>query len=254
MENQFSLQGKNALVICPENSWGVDVVAGFVNAGAKVFLAGSDETYMANLVSDMNLAGFAVYDHETKEQTLNMLQTAVNTMGSVDIMVENSLYTAERGWEQSYELIAKQLKKTHLGMMLAVQAIGYQMEKQGNGSVILMADYDALAGCDPYNYQDTPERFDADFSLVKGFIHGGVVNYARQAAGFLGENGCRCNALACAPKTDNKAFIDAYLRHSHLKTSVTGEDVANAAVFLASDASKHITGITLPVDGGYTAK
>lgn len=254
MEKMFSLQGKNALVICPENGWGRDVVVGFTNAGAKVFLAGSDENYMAGLVKELGLAGYSVYDHETKQQTLDVVQTAVNILGSLDVVVENSLHTAEKGWEQPYELIAKQLKKTHLGLMLAVQAVGYQMEKQGSGSVILMADYEALAGCDPYNYQDAPELFDADFSLAKGFIHGAVVNYARQAAGFLGEFGGRCNALACAPKTDNTKFNEAFLRHSHIKTPVTGADVANAAIFLASDASAHITGVTLPVDGGYTAK
>ena len=250
----FSLQGKNALVICPENGWGADVIAGFVKAGARVFLAGSDEKYMANLVSDMSLVGFAVYDHETKQQTLDMVSSAVSALGSIDILVENSFYTAEKGWEQSYEQICDQLKKTHLGTMLTVQAVGYQMEKQGNGSVILLADYEALAGCDPYNYQDAPELFDADFSLTKGFIHGAVVNYARQAAGFLGEFGGRCNALACAPKVDNAKFNEAFLRHSHIKTPVRGEDVANAAIFLGSDASCHITGVTLPVDGGYTAK
>jgi len=250
----FSLQGKNALIVCPENGWGWDIAVGFVKAGAKVFLAGSDEVFMAGLVKELGLAGFSVYDHETKDQTLAMLQAAVAAMGSVDVLVENSLYTAEKGWEQSYEQICNQLKKTHLGMMLTVQAVGYQMAEQGNGSVILVADYEALSGCDPYNYQNTPELFDTDFSLVRGFIHGGVVNYARQAAGFLGEHGCRCNALACAPNCDNAEFMNAYLRHSHLKTPVRGEDVANAAIFLASDASGHITGITLPVDGGYTAK
>lgn len=254
MDNKFSLQGKNALVVCPENGWGKDIVAGLAKAGAKVFLAGSDKAYMDGLVKELALAGSAVYDHMTKQQTLEMVQSAIGAMGSIDVLVENSSYTAESGWEQTYEQIHQQLQKTHLGMMLTVQAVGYQMEKQGNGSMILVADYEALAGCDPYNYQDAPELFDTDFSLVRGFIHGGVVNYARQVAGFMGEFGGRCNAMACAPSGKDGEFMNAYLRHSHLKTPPTGEDVANVAVFLASDASGYVTGTTVPVDGGYTAK
>ena len=254
MENKFSLQGKNALVVCPENGWGKDIVADFQKAGAKVFLAGSDEVFMTGLVKELGLAGYAVYDHETKQQTEEMVCSAVQAMGSIDVLVENSSYTAESGWNQSYEMICKQLRKTHLGMMLTVQAVGYQMEKQGRGNVILVADYEALAGCDPYNYQDASDLFDEDFSIVRGFVHGGVVNYARQAAGFLGEFGGRCNAMACAPSGKSGEFMNAYLRHSHLKTPPTGEDVANVAVFLASDASGYVTGTTLPVDGGYTAK
>ena len=95
MENKFSLQGKNALVVCPENGWGKDIVAGFLKAGAKVYLAGSDEKYMACLVKELGLAGYGVYDHETKQQTEEMVASAVQAMGSIDVLVENSSYTTE---------------------------------------------------------------------------------------------------------------------------------------------------------------
>lgn len=249
--NKFSLAGKNVLVICPEHNWGPDVVKGLVDAGCKVFLAGPNEDAMKAMDG---IAGCFVYDHRTKAQALAMAETAQTALGSIDAMVENSLHTSAQGWEQSYQQIYSQLETTHLGMMLTVQAVGNVMAQQGSGSVIIMTETGALSGYDPYNYQDAPKRFDRDFSLVKGFIYGGAINYTRQAAGFLGENGCRCNCLVCAPRDGEPGFAEAYLRHSHLKTPVTGQDVANAVMFLAADAAAHITGIALPVDGGYCAK
>ena len=250
-----SLQGKNALVVCPEFNWGKDIAAGLKKAGAKVYLAGKNEAAMAAMVEELGLTGYAVYDHRTTEQTLDMTQKAVDALGGIDILVENSLQTSACGWDQTYAEILAQLEVTHLGMMLTVQTVGNEMARQGKGgSVILTTDTGALAGYDPENYRNAPGQFDADFSLVKGFIYGGAVNYARQAAGFLGENGARCNCLACAPYGGEAGFNEAYLDHSHLKTPVTGEDIAAAAVFLAGPASVHITGVILPVDGGYTAK
>ena len=249
--NNFSLEGKKVLVICPENNWGPEIVEGMVKAGCTVFLAGPNEAAMAAIPG---AAGIYVYDHATKAQALSMAAAAKEALGSIDVMVENSLHTEVRGWDQSYATIYAQLECTHLGMMLTVQAVGDVMAQQGKGSVIIMTETGALSGYDIYNYKDAPQQFDADFSLVKGFIYGGAINYTRQAAGFLGENGCRCNCLVCAPKGGEEAFTAAYLRHSHLKTVVTGENIADAVCFLASDAATYITGVSLPVDGGYTAK
>lgn len=245
---RFSLQGKKALIVCPENPYGNQIAEGLRAAGAEIWLAGEIQT-------DIPAEGSFFYEHGSRESAVALAAAVREKMGRLDILVENGLCTKTVGWEQSYGQISEELRKTHLGMMLTVQQLGEVMAEKGSGSVILVTDYGALVGYDLQNYTGCPEVSGRDFSFVKGFIKGAAVNYARQASNYLAENGCRCNAVAFGPMQGEDAeFEKAFVRHSQVKRLATAEDIAGTVVFLASDASAFITGITLPVDGGYTAK
>lgn len=252
--NSFSLEGKNALVVCPERRYGMELVKGFLAAGAKVWLAGSDSACYEKM--ELPIEGIFTYIPGTEEQANKLLGSVKNEMGRIDILVENSVINTVDGWNQTSAQICEQLEKTHLAMMLDVQKIGSVMAEQGSGSVLLVSDYGALVGYDSQNYKECPEQKEEDFSLVRSFIQGGFVNYARQTAGYLGEHGCRCNCIAYGPlvNTTDGAFEEAYKRHSHIKRLATEEEIAATAVFLSSDAASYITGITMAVDGGYSAK
>lgn len=259
----FSLKGKSALIVCPENPYGGEIALGLYHAGANIYLAGDFEASTSNTKLelwqakyDIPVAGWFPYEHGSVEAAAALEQEVREQVGVLDIVVENGLYTGMRGWSQSYEDICDGLSTTHLGMMLTVQALGRILADQGHGSMLLVADYGALVGYDVQKFADCPEMFDSQFGLIKGFVAGGVVNYARQASNYLAEHGCRCNALAFGPLEGScpEQFQESFVRHSQIKRMLTPEDVAGAAVFLASDASAFITGVTLPVDGGYTAK
>lgn len=246
--NRFSVSGKKALVVCPENPYGTEITRGLMEAGAEVWMAG-DPAKMPKL----SVTGIIPYRHGDADSA-KALESAVRTqMGTLDIVIENGLHTDASGWEQSFDEINEQLHHTHLGLMLTVQALGHILAKQGHGSMILVTDYGALVGYDPHNYG---EGKDNDFSITKGFIKGAAVNYARQASNYLAEHGCRCNTLAFSPLSGDKdkAFEAQFIRHSQRKRMLEPRDIENAILFLSSDASDFITGVTLPVDGGYTAK
>lgn len=249
--DRFSLVGKKALIICPENPYSREIAAGLVAAGAEVWVAGN---VAVNLGVD--IAGRLEYTHGSKESAEKLADDVRAKMGKLDIVVENGLYTSVTGWKQNFAQIHEQLARTELGLMLTVQSLGRILAEQGHGSVILVADYGALVGYDPVNYVNCPDEKDNDFSFVKGFISGGVVNYARQSSNYLAEHGCRCNAIALAPLEGScsEEFKTAFTRHNQTKRLANAKDVAAAVIFLASDASEFITGITMPVDGGYTAK
>lgn len=247
--NHFSLHGKKALVICPENPYGKEIVDGLLAGFAEVWVAG-DISKMPNLP----VSGKISYIHGDAESAKELEIAVRQQIGTVDTIVENGLHIEMAGWEQGFTSIYEQLKASHLGMMLTVQSLGHILAEQGHGSVILVTDYGAVVGYDPQNYAG--DEAEEDFSLVKGFIKGGAVNYARQASNYLAEHGCRCNTIAFAPLEGEKSpeFEAQFIRHSQVKRMLKPADIAHAVIFLASDASTYITGITLPVDGGYTAK
>lgn len=247
--NRFSLHGKKALVICPENPYGKEIVYGLLAGFAEVWVAGD-----ISQIPTLPVSGKFPYIHGDAESAKQLEIAVRQQMGTVDVIVENGLNTSVSGWEQNFTSIYEQLKSSHLGMMLTVQSLGHILAEQGHGSLILVTDYGALVGYDPHNYAEA--EAEEDFSLVKGFIKGGAVNYARQASNYLAEHGCRCNTITFSPLKGEKSpeFEVQFIRHSQVKRMLKPEDIAHAVIFLASDASAYITGITLPVDGGYTAK
>jgi NAD(P)-dependent dehydrogenase (short-subunit alcohol dehydrogenase family) len=107
---------------------------------------------------------------------------------------------------------------------------------------------------EPANYRGTdmlnwcPDYF---------FHKGGMVNLTRFQASYYGQRGIRVNAIhpgGLGSMGHPEQFVKNYSERTCLGRMANDTDLMGIIVFLASDASKYITGTNIPVDGGYTAK
>jgi NAD(P)-dependent dehydrogenase (short-subunit alcohol dehydrogenase family) len=146
------------------------------------------------------------------------------------------------------------MKVNATGLFAITRAFGDAMAERGGGSIVNIGSIHGLIAPDPWLYEGTsisgwyPDYF---------FHKAGMVNFTRFAASYYGLKNVRCNCVAPGGyQTENheKTFLENYARKTMLGRMADDNDLKGVVVFLASDAAAYITGATLPVDAGYTAK
>ena len=123
--------------------------------------------------------------------------------------------------------------------------------KKKTSSIILFGSTYGVLGQDLTIYDKTEMKENLSYSVIKG----GIVNLSRQMASYYGKNNIRINTICPGGVIDrqNKTFIKNYSNKVPLKRMANSFEIANAVLFLASEASSYITGSTLMVDGGWSA-
>ncbi len=216
--------------------------------GAKVLLADRSEENakrtLAAIEQEGGTASIFTGDVTSTDDCRSMAETAVERHGGLHILFNNVglsypgtvVDVREEHWD---EIMDVNLKAMMLASRFAIPA----MMKSGGGSIINMASVDGFRSGWSYNVA---------YETSKGGVIALTVNMAVQH----GRDGIRVNCIA--PGHLHGAFTaglskdhrELRRRSTPLGTEGTAWDVAHAAVFLAGDESRWITGITLPVDAG----
>jgi NAD(P)-dependent dehydrogenase (short-subunit alcohol dehydrogenase family) len=251
------LRDKVAIVTGGASGIGRVSAATMAREGAKVVVADRNGDGAVAVAEEIRASGGAAVgcraDIAEEDDVRAMVQRAVDEFGALHVLHNNAALTDASAhakditvvdltvdtWDRSMAVNAR-------GAMLACKHAVPHMIAAGGGSIINTASNQALAG----------DLSQAAYGAAKG----AVVTLTMSVATAFGKQGVRCNCIspgairtpsllaACPPE-----FLDELAKHNLVDRIGEPEDIANLALFLASDESSFITGLTIRCDGGQLA-
>ena len=273
--SSFSLEGKKALVVGARRNMGKGFALGLAEAGADVAVTdvnieSGQLQAVADEIQEMGRKSLALkVDISNQEEVKKLVENVVKEFGAIDILMNVAVMyhpkpvvdLDEESWDKLTNVNLK-------GYWLMIQEVSPIMMKQQSGSIINLTSRGGLKA--------HADKMMGNYAIVKS----GIAMMTRQYCRYLGPYNIRVNAIAPSlveweefpgqenvkkdenePQKQKKEITEEQKFESWLTGPenlplgrvATFEEMANAAVFLASDASSYVTGTILNVDGGYMA-
>lgn len=248
--DSFSLRGKTAIVTGSSRGIGRAIASAFARAGARVVITSRKADACNAAVEQIRAAGGEAIavpcNISSKDQIQVLVEQTEQAFGPVDVLVCNAAVNPFYGpmSEIPDEAFRKVLDVNILSNLWLVNRVAPKMAARGGGSIVVVSSVAGLTGSRVLGAYAISKA--ADMQLVR--------NLALE----WGKNGIRANCIAPGlVKTDfakalwdNPQTLAGALASSPLNMIGEPEDIAGAALLLASDAGRFITGTTITVDGG----
>jgi NAD(P)-dependent dehydrogenase (short-subunit alcohol dehydrogenase family) len=252
VKQMFDLSGKVAIVTGGGRGIGRQMAEGLAEAGAHVVLCSRKVENCQKTAEDFTKLGVKALamkcDVRSAKDIQNVIEGTLREFNRLDILVNNSgANWASPPEDYPLEGWQKVLETNLTGVFLFCQAAGRVMIRRKSGSIINIGSIMGIVGTEA-------EAADA---IAYSASKGAVITFSKDLAAKWAKYNVRVNVVAPGWfPTDMTQYVLEHHRAkllSHVPMARYGEedDLKGAAVFLASEASRYVTGVVLPVDGGY---
>lgn len=246
------LKDKVAIVTGAASGMGAATAMLFAREGASVMLTDRLEAEGEALVESIRaaggVAGFLAHDVSSEAQWSAVVDGTLAAFGRIDVLVNNAGVSGSDPDQLSVAVWDTQMNINAKGVFLGMRAVVPTMQKAGSGSIVNISSISGIVGQDFVHM---------GYNAAKG-----AVRLATKAAAVqFAKDGIRVNSVhpgIMPPMRTSKMSADPQIRARVLASVPMQregrvEEVAAANLFLASDDASYITGIEVPVDGGFVA-
>ena len=252
IENLYRLDGKVCIVTGASSGIGDRFARVFSAAGAKVVVAARRNDRLEELVTELPDALAIQCDVSSDEQCKKLIDETIAHYGRIDVLINNAgISDAVHPAEEANIDLFRKVVDVNLNSCFLLSALAAQdMLARQEGSIINVASVHGLVASAP--------------NLQPAYVasKAGLVNLTRELAVQWAKKGVRVNALCpgyfetelTQVMFDDEKSNSWIARNASMGRGGTPDELDGALLFLASSASSYVTGIPLPVDGGWLAR
>jgi NAD(P)-dependent dehydrogenase (short-subunit alcohol dehydrogenase family) len=253
------LQDRVAMVTAAGSGMGRAGARRFAEEGAHIIVTDIDESAAKETVSLIEADGGSAEPHQLDVADLRQIDAVIEAVdrsrGALHVLYDHAGIPGAAGMEIPEEEFDLAIDVNLKGAFyVAAKAIPLLRRAEGKGSIIFTASISGIVG--------------SPFSPLYSMSKGGIVLLMRSLALMLAPDGIRANAICPGPidtpmlprffgrepGADVADLMKGFMSAVPLGRAGQPQEIANAALFLASDESSFMTGVALPVDGGYVAR
>ena len=251
----FSLVGKTVVLTGGAGLYGRGLAGQIAAAGATLILASRNLDALEKVAAEERALGRHVHarilDQANESSILRLRDEVMEQFGRVDGLVNNAVARPMKSADAPLADWEASMKTNATGLFAISRAFGDVMAAQSAGSIVNIGSIQGMVGPDYSLYEGLNMHAIPDYFFHKA----GMVNLTRFFAAQLGPRGVRVNCLSPGGffSGQNPTFVERYSKATFLRRMAEDGDLGGPVIFLLSEAARYVTGVNLPVDGGYTA-